>query len=154
MQKWPKLKFPPITPRARKSCGEIEVWDALRGRWLKLTPEEWVRRHLLEWLLREGVPPMQIIQEYPVLLNGQPQRADVVVVDAEAKPLLLVECKAAEVELSQSVLDQLIRYNSVVGARYLMITNGRVHHCYAFDGERTAPMSRVPDLKALCEEVL
>ncbi len=144
MQHWPTLKFPPIRPRARRVGTEIEVWDVLRGLWLKLTPEEWVRRHLLQWLISSGVPAELICQEYPVFLHGQPQRADVVVADRRGAPWLLAECKAPEVALSLRTLDQLIRYNSVLGARYLMITNGLDHRFYFYDKTEYRPMNQLP----------
>ncbi len=148
MKTLPKLNFPPIRPRARR-CGEgIEVWDALRKQWLKLTPEEWVRQHLIHWLQKQGVTPQQIIQEYPVSLNGQPQRADVVVVDCQGQPLLVAECKSAEVRLSQETLAQAVRYNSILRARYLMLTNGLNHYLYALDPQsgQYAPLKEFPAL--------
>ncbi len=69
-------------------------------------------------------------------LNGQPQRADVVVVDDAGAPLLLAECKAPAVKIDARVLDQAVRYNSVLGARYLVLTNGLTHRCYACSPER------------------
>ncbi len=74
---------------------QVEVWDDLRGIYLVLTPEEWVRRHLIAYLVSHcGVLPKRIVQEYAVPVNGQPQRADVVVVGDGAEPLVLAECKA------------------------------------------------------------
>ena len=77
----PKLNFPAIRLRARRRGDGVEVWDSLRGIYLVLTPEEWVRQHLIAYLTAYcGVQPKRIVQEYAVALNGQPQRADVVVV--------------------------------------------------------------------------
>lgn len=127
----PKLNFPPVKLRARRQGAQTEVWDEWRGCYLVLTPEEWVRRHLLVFLVeRCGACAKRIVQEYPVRLNGQPQRADVVVVDAAGQPLLLAECKAPDVKLDGRTLAQAVRYNSVLGARYLVLTNGRSHYCY------------------------
>ena len=98
----PKLNFPAIRLRARDRAGQTEVWDDLRGIWLVLTPEEWVRRHLIAALVSHcGARPMRIVQEYAVPLNGQPQRADVVVVDDDAAPLLLAECKAPSIVVNE-----------------------------------------------------
>ena len=127
----PPLNLPPVHLRARRNAGRIEIWDRLRGCWLVLTPEEWVRQHVLAYLTdRCGVPAGRIVCEYPVPLNGQPQRADIVAVDAHGKPEIVVECKAAEVAVDRSVLDQAVRYNSVLEARYIMISNGLSHFCY------------------------
>ncbi len=146
MEGYPKLNFPSVTLRARRMGAQVQVWDPLRRAWLVLTPEEWVRRHLIGYLVSHcGVPALRIVQEYAVPLNGQPQRADVVVVDDAARPLLLAECKAPEVYISQRTLEQAVRYNSVVGARYMVLTNGLQNFCY----ERTAdggyrPLDRLP----------
>ena len=79
MSALPKLNFPAIRLRARRREGQVEVWDDLRGIYLVLTPEEWVRRHLIAYLVSHcGVLPKRVVQEYAVPVNGQPQRADVV----------------------------------------------------------------------------
>jgi len=146
MDRFPKLNFPAIRPRARRTAEGIEVWDSLRGSWLVLTPEEWVRRHLIAWLMAKGVAPQRIVQEYPVPLNGQSQRADAVVIDRRARPLLLAECKAASVRIDDEVLAQAVRYNSVVGARYLLLTNGLTHYFYRFADGRYEPLQTIPEL--------
>ena len=121
----PKLNFPAIRLRARRRGDAVEVWDSLRETYLVLTPEEWVRQHLVAYLVTHcGV------EEYAVALNGQAQRADVVVVDDAAEPLLVAECKAPGIPVGRQTLAQAVRYNSVLGARYLVLTNGRSHYCY------------------------
>lgn len=143
----PKLNFPAITLRARKNGGQVEVWDDLRGIYLMLTPEEWVRRHLIAYLISHcAAMPKRIVQEYAVALNGQPQRADVVVVDDHARPLLLAECKAPDVSIGEHALAQAVRYNSVLGARYLILTNGKRHFCFECAGNRCLPLENFPDL--------
>ena len=121
-----KLIFPAISARIKESEGEKCIWDSLRGKWLLLTPEEWVRQHTIAWLVAERhIPELRISQEYPVNINGQHQRADIVVMNEFAKPHILVECKAPEVEIDNEVVMQAIRYNAVVGARYIVLTNGK-----------------------------
>ena len=130
MLRLPKLNFPAIRLRARRQGAQVEIWDALRGQYLVLTPEEWVRQHLVAYLVSHcGAQPGRIVAEYAVALNGQPQRADVVVVDDGGRPLLVAECKAPGVPVNEKVLSQVVRYNSVLGARYVVLTNGRVHYC-------------------------
>lgn len=112
-------------------AGSLQVWDGMRGRWLVLTPEEWVRRHVLSMLVtKAGVPAVHISQEHPVDVNGTAQRADIVVTGTGGSPLMLIECKAPNVSVSQSTLDQAFRYNAVLGARYVMLTNGIDHYIY------------------------
>lgn len=143
----PPLNFPAIKLRADRRGDRTLVWDELRGAWLVLTPEEWVRRHLIAHLIARGALPKSIVQEYPVLLNGQSQRADVVVTDLRGQPLLLAECKAPGVAIDRRTLDQAVRYNSVLGARYLVLTNGREHFCYECnDGAYVA----LPDFPVIC----
>ncbi len=140
----PKLNFPAVRLRARRVGGGVEVWDPVRGMWLVLTPEEWVRRHLIGWIEGRGIEPQRIVQEWPVRLNGQPQRADVVVVDRQGRPLLLAECKAASVRIDGTVLDQAVRYNSVVGAPWLMLTNGLTHYFYTCAEGACKPVRELP----------
>ncbi len=105
------------------------VFDRARRKHLVLTPEEGVRRRILAFLASR-VDEKLIAQEYPVDVNGQPQRADIVVFDTAARPLMLVECKAPGVKITRATLAQAHRYNSVLGARYVMLTNGTDHFLY------------------------
>lgn len=147
MSAFPKLHFPAVKLRARRREGQVEVWDDLRGIYLVLTPEEWVRRHLIGFLIsRCAALPKRIVQEYAVSLNGQPQRADVVVVDDRAHPLLLAECKAPAVSIDERTLSQAVRYNSVLGARYVVLTNGLTHYCFEWVDGRCLRMDGFPDL--------
>lgn len=126
-----KLNFPAFKFRVKRNGSDICVWDKIRTKWLVLTPEEWVRQHLLLWLVDEcGVDSTLISTEHPVLLNGQSQRADVVIFDTNSAPYMLVECKSADVKLDEDVFAQAARYNTVVGAKYMLITNGLEHRCY------------------------
>lgn len=130
MSELPKLNFPAIRLRARRRRDGVEVWDSLRGIYLVLTPEEWVRQHLIAYLVSHcGVQPMRIVEEYAVQLNGQPQRADVVVVGDRAEPLLVAECKAPTISVDARTLAQAVRYNSVLHAQYIILTNGLRHYC-------------------------
>ena len=126
-----KLSFPKISARIKSEEGEKHIWDSLRGKWLVLTPEEWVRQHTIAWLIsHKGIPALRITQEYPVNVNGQHQRADIVVMDEFAKPHILVECKAHDVEIDNEVAMQAMRYNNVVQARYIVLTNGNKLYIY------------------------
>ena len=145
----PKLNFPAIRLRARRRGDGVEVWDSLRGIYLVLTPEEWVRQHLIRLLVeRGGVPPGNVSQEYPVALSGTAQRADVVVTGRDGRPCLLAECKAPDVPLGREVFAQAVRYNSVVAAPYVLITNGLLHCCSSLDRStgRYAVVEGLPDL--------
>ena len=146
MSHLPKLNFPPIRLKARRGANDrTEVFDAVRGRWLVLTPEEWVRRHVVEYLRTEcGYAPQLIVEEHPVPLNGMAQRADIVVIGADAKPHLIVECKEPNVKIDRQVLDQVVRYNSVLRCRYIVMTNGIDTYCYEYDGEQYRTIKVLP----------
>lgn len=109
-----------------------KVWDEVRGRWLVLTPEEWVRQHTIEYLTSKlGVEPHRIGREV-LLTKGQ--RADIVVYDRSAKPTLIIECKAQSVAITRDVFEQVARYNIALGVvPYLAVTNGTQTYCCQFD---------------------
>lgn len=131
MSECAKLIFPSISAPTKEVEGERYIWDSLRKIWLRLTPEEWVRQHTIAWLIQHyGIPALRISQEYPVNINGQHQRADIVVINDFAKPHILVECKAPDVEINEEVVLQAMRYNSVIKARYMLLTNGKRLFCY------------------------
>jgi hypothetical protein len=118
-----------------QAVGETRmIFDPVRRRYVALTPEEWVRQHFVQFLIRErGAPRGLIAIEAEFRYNGMSRRADVVVYGRDGKPLLAGECKAPDIEIRQEAFDQLARYNTVVQAKYLVITNGVVHYCYLVD---------------------
>lgn len=149
MEGLPVLNFPPFRFRVSEYGGGWRVWDGLRGVWLVLTPEEWVRRHLINYLTEHcGVQKTLLRQECPVRVEGTSQRADVVVYGRDARPLLVAECKAPEIEIDAAVFAQVVRYNSVLDARYIVVTNGLKHfiHERCEDG-RYKPLTEFPDLR-------
>lgn len=134
--KYPDLNLPRAELRIRTTGPKPEVWDALRRKWLVLTPEEWVRRHFIAFLVgTHGVDAHRIVQEHQLNINGFSLRADIVVYSRLAKPQLIVECKAATVAISQEVFDQVAHYNVQLGVPYLVVTNGLQHYCCEIDYE-------------------
>lgn len=132
--KYPPLNLPPAELRIRRTGPRPEVWDTLRRKWLVLTPEEWVRQHFIRFLTAtRGIDPYRIVQELPLRLDGFALRADIVVYSRQAEPQLIVECKAAGVEITQEVFDQVARYNISLGVPYLVVTNGLRHYCCVVD---------------------
>ena len=154
MDSTPKLNFPPINLRAKRENDRTLVFDNVRSMYVVLTPEEWVRRHLVEYLItRCGAQLRSIVEEYPVNINSTPQRADVVVMTSSAKPLLLAECKAPEINFNnkqclEEVFAQATRYNAIVGAKYIVLTNGLTHFCFEQQSDGTyTPLSSFPNLE-------
>ena len=110
------------------------IFDPVRKHYVALTPEEWVRQHLVNYLVQHrGVPAGLMQVEAALRLNGLSHRADVVVFDRQAQPLLVAECKAPTVQLTNEVLQQACRYNIRFCARYILISNGLQHLCLRID---------------------
>lgn len=128
------LNLPAYDARLREADGKAQIFDPIRRKWVRLTPEEWVRQHVVQFLIRDrGVPAGLVGVEYGFRYQQMTRRADVVVYGRAGRPLLMVECKAPSVEVRQHVFDQVARYNTVVQAGYLVVTNGLVHYACAVD---------------------
>lgn len=107
------------------------IFDEIRKRHLVLTPEEWVRQHFIQFLIKEKKFPKSLIQiEGGLTLNTLQKRTDIVIFNNSGERIMVVECKAPGIKISQSVFDQAARYNSVHKAGWLCVTNG-IKHCYA-----------------------
>jgi len=149
-----ELNLPAYDVRTEERGGKAVVYDPIRQKYVRCTPEEWVRQHFLQYLIQElGVPGGLIAVEHGVQVHGQPQRADIVVHDRQASPLLLVECKAPGAAIQQSAFDQGARYNVALGAPYLVVTNGQEHYACAIDFEARsyAFLDDLPPYAALLE---
>ena len=130
----PPLNFPTYDLPRREQGGKAYVYDPIRRKYVRLTPEEWVRQHLVQYLVRDrGYPLPLVAVEMGFTYQGMTRRADVVVHDRTGRPVLMAECKAPEVGVGQATFDQVARYNQVVQARYLVVTNGLDHFCCALD---------------------
>ena len=105
--------------------GKQTIWDPLRKKEVALTPEEKVRQWFISVLIQQmEVPAHMMMSEAGFKLGEKQFRADILVYDRSVKPLIVVECKRPEVELTMDVLDQAIRYNMVLDVKYIIITNG------------------------------
>jgi hypothetical protein len=123
---YPPLKYQPQAIRLKQTTKEVvHIFDIVRKKWLLLSPEEWVRQHLVHHLIHQKhYSPALISLEKEIELNGTKKRYDVVVYNANLSPMILIECKAADVELNEAVLEQALRYNLKLEVPYVMITNG------------------------------
>jgi hypothetical protein len=131
-----QLNFPRFEFTFRNHNHRQEIFDPVRHKYVALTPEEWVRQHLIAYLtLIKGYPMSMIGVEKQLLLNKQPKRFDLVVFNRNASPLLLVECKAPGVEITEKTFDQAARYNMLLRAGYFLITNGLEHYTCRIDYE-------------------
>lgn len=133
--------------------GHTLVFDPLRRKSVLLTPEEWVRQHFVAYLACElGYPPALMANEVGVKLNGLQRRCDTVVWRRDdATPLVIVEYKAPSVEITAAVFDQIARYNMVLRAPYLIVSNGLRHFCCRLDPDSStyAFLSSIPPYSEL-----
>ena len=126
--------------------GKTVVFDPLRRRFVALTPEEEVRQKVLYLLVEHlGTPAGRVAVEYSVKVNGLDKRCDAVLFDDEGRPLMIVECKAPSVTLSQSTLEQVVRYHSALHPRFLLLSNGATLFCYKVEGAALQAMDHLPD---------
>ena len=129
-----KLNLPRYEFVIRHDSGKEMIFDPVRRKYVRLTPEEWVRQHLVQYLIQvKGAPKGLVALEMAFVYQGMQRRADIIVHDRGGKPLLMAECKASDIRLGQDAFDQVGRYNKVVQARCLVVSNGLVHYCWAVD---------------------
>lgn len=142
---FPPLTLPAFDCKRTEIDGKPYVWCLLRRRYLALTPEEWVRQHVINLLTTQYAYPAGLMRtEGGVRVNTLARRTDLVVHDRAGVPFLLVECKAPGVKISTAVLEQAARYNQTVQARYLLLSNGLSHFCFEWTGQRLEPRAGVP----------
>lgn len=129
-----QLNLPPCDFRTTQKEGRTLIFDVFRRRWVKLNPEEWVRQHFVRYLVDAKQYPASLIAiEHSLQINRQAFRADAVVFSNSGKPLLIVECKAPAVKISQAVFEQIVRYNFEFQVDFLIVTNGLTHFCCKID---------------------
>lgn len=125
-----ELSLPGFEYKVKKKDGNMMIYDTVRKKYVALTPEEWVRQHVVHYLIdHKGYPGALVAVEKEISLYGLRRRFDVVCFDRNGEPLLIVECKAPAISLSQKVFDQVFGYNLALAARYVAITNGIKHYC-------------------------
>lgn len=133
-----KLNLPAFDIQLRRyeadGDNRLQVFDPLRGRWMALTPEEWVRQHFVNFLIHwKGYPQSLMANEVSLRFNGMQRRCDTVVYDRSMRPRVIVEYKRPQVVVTQKVFDQIARYNLTMGADRLIVSNGLSHYCCRLD---------------------
>jgi hypothetical protein len=130
-----KINYPPYKPKIKQLQGKEFIFDEFRKQWVQLTPEEWVRQNFLQYLVHGIKYPASLIAvEKEIQLGELTRRFDIVVYDHNTKPWMIIECKEMEVNLTEPVLSQALRYNISLDVPYIVITNGS--HCYGFLGSK------------------
>lgn len=129
-----KINYPDKKPPIKNQSGKESIFCFIRKRWVVLTPEEWVRQNFLLYLTETLHYPASLIAvEKQLMVADLKKRFDIVVYDKNAIPFMIIECKEMNVALAENTLQQVLRYNMKVQAKYVVVTNGT--YCAAFSRE-------------------
>ena len=143
-----ELNLPSFDIRLQRDDEGVKIFDRLRKKFIILTPEDLVRQHIVNYLINhKGFPESLMANEIGITLNGTRRRCDTVVFDKHGSPMVIVEYKASSIVISQSTFDQIVRYNMVLHARYLIVSNGMNHYCCRIDYDNMSYdfLKEVPD---------
>ncbi len=141
-----KIDFPNHPFRIKEEAGKEMIWDEFRKKWIVLTPEEWVRQNILQYMVQvKNYPPSLIALERELQIAEVRKRFDIVVYNHNHQPWLMVECKAMHVPVSEHVLQQIIQYNMALPVTYLMITNGSYTFCCKNENGQTEWLKALPE---------
>lgn len=142
------LEFPAYDFRLKNSENKPYIFDPIRKKFVHLTPEEWVRQHVLQFLIQtKGYPKSLINVEKEIAIYDTKKRYDIVVFNSDGSIFLVVECKRPNVKITQTTFDQIARYNLQLKGELLMVTNG-LNHYYCmmnFDEEKYQFLRELPN---------
>mgnify|MGYP003680273362 FL=1 len=142
------LNFPAFNFRFKNSENKVYIFDVVRKKFVVLQPEEWVRQHVVHYLIEQKKYPLSLINvEKQLKVNNLTRRYDVVVFKTNGEIELLVECKAPQITITQTTFDQIAKYNMQLQSNYLMVTNG-IKHFYCkmdFEEEKYSFLQKIPD---------
>lgn len=143
-----QLNLPTYQFRIKETEKKYFILDIFRKRYVKLTPEEWVRQHFLRYLTKEkGFPAALMAVEKQLNINGMNKRCDAVLFNLQANPMLIIEFKAPNVPVNQAVFDQMAVYNAKLKVQYFMVSNGLEHYCCRVNADTASYefWDRIPD---------
>ena len=148
---FPTLSFPAISPKIKNLDGKLYIFDIIRRKYVFLTPEEWVRQHVLNYLIEHRNYPKSLLSiESGLRYHQRQKRSDIQAFDRNGNAFLLIECKATTIALTPATWEQATLYNAVVKAPYLAITNGLQLYCWQMDWQ-TGEMKLLEELKVFEE---
>ncbi|WP_339605758.1 type I restriction enzyme HsdR N-terminal domain-containing protein [uncultured Roseivirga sp.] len=146
------LNLPAYKYRLEKRDGKLVIFDPIRKKFVVLTPEEWVRQHFIHFLSGSlGYSLNRMSVETGNKYNQLQKRSDILFYDEHMKPLVIVECKAPSIKITQNAFDQIAVYNKTLKAKLLVVTNGMAHYACWFDAENEKVnfLDQIPNLQEL-----
>jgi len=147
-----ELNLPSVDFRYKKEGETIFIYDIIRRKYVKLTPEEWVRQHVVHFLNTRKKYPLSLMNvEVGLKIQKMKRRADIVCYDSQGSVVLVTECKAPEVKITQAVFEQIAQYNILLKSRYLLVTNGLTHFVCEIDhaNKTYTFLKDIPEYKTL-----
>lgn len=145
-----QLNLPEYAFRTKEESKRTLIFDALRKKWIKLTPEEWVRQNFVRFLVEEcNYPPGTVGTEVGISVSGRMLRVDAVVYDTYGDVKVLLEFKAPTITINEKVFAQSADYNTKIGAEYIIISNGLSHYCAKVSDEGIKLLEEIPSYTAL-----
>ncbi|MDD4820200.1 MAG: type I restriction enzyme HsdR N-terminal domain-containing protein [Flavobacteriales bacterium] len=151
-----KLNLPIYSHRIKSNEKGADIYDIIRKKYVHLSPEEWVRQNFIQYLINEkGCPKGLMSVERALKVNNMPRRADIIVHDKNGQSLIIVECKAPDVSITQTTMDQAVAYHMSVGGKIICLTNGLCHIYAMIDNEnkRFFYLKELPEYQSLIEQI-
>lgn len=142
------LNFPKYSLRIKNSENRLHIFDVIRKKFVVLQPEEWVRQHVIHYLISTKKYPKSLINiEKQLVVNNLKKRYDIVVFKPNGAIEVLVECKSPDIKIDQTTFDQIAQYNYLLKSNYLMVTNGIDHYYCEMDleNEKYRFLKEIPD---------
>ena len=125
-----QLNLPTYSLKIKSGSDPGYIYDEFRKKYVRLTPEEWVRQNFAHYLVTEkGYPASRMMFEKSVHINKMSKRCDILVCNDTGSPVMIIECKAPEIKIGQATFEQVSIYNIAFRVEYLIITNGLQHYC-------------------------
>ena len=143
-----KLNLPPLQPRLRATAGRPAIYDALRRKYVALTPEEWVRQHFVNFLIaHKGYPEAYMANEVELRMGEKKLRCDSVLYGTALRPRMIMEYKAPDIDITRNVFYKISAYNLLLHVDYFIMSNGMQHYCCKMDYDRRSYtfLTDIPD---------
>jgi len=141
------LNLPTYSLKIKSVNNREYVYDQFRKKFVRLTPEEWVRQNFAHYLVSEkSYPASRMMIEKSLHINKMSRRCDILVSDDTGAPVIIIECKSPEIKIGQSTFEQVSVYNIAFRVKYLVITNGMQHYCCVvdFENEKVNFLNEIP----------
>jgi hypothetical protein len=140
-----RISFPEPQFRIKEAEGKEWIFDGFRKQWVRLTPEEWVRQNMLQYLVQVKQYPASLIAVEKEIMVGELKKRFDILVYRNDQPWMMIECKEMNVPIDESVLRQILTYNSRLKVNFLVITNGNTSYGFAIHNDEVSMIEEFPD---------